>query len=305
MSDPSGIRVSIVIATYNRSRDLLQTLPQVLDVMSPSDELIVVDQTTPEPPEVSAYYARLAGDARTRVLRLSPPSLTVARNVGLVSARGGIVLFLDDDVDVEPGLLERHLKHYEDPDVKGVAGGYYMGTRSLVWRASGTAGEARSITGVHMSFRREALLMVGGADVNFCGAAAGEDWELGERVRRDAGRIANGGDCLVFHRISADGGCGNRHRDSRWYQNAYQNHVYWMLKRPWPQRVTMVPRHLYWIVKYHRPRRSLLLQPGFLLGVVPRAVAGGIRACLAGPKPPFWTGSAGMRHAPTAVEAGR
>ena len=57
-----------------------------------------------------------------RLVRSSPPGLAAARNAGVRAGRGDIVLFLDDDVAVGPGLVEAHRGAYQNPGVGAVAG---------------------------------------------------------------------------------------------------------------------------------------------------------------------------------------
>jgi hypothetical protein len=140
-----------------------------------------------------------------------------------------------------------------------------------------------------MSFRRDAFLAVGGEDTNFEAGGPGEDWEFGERMRILAGRIANGGDCLVFHRAPSEGGSENQKpRGDDWFLETYHNHLYWMLKRPWPYKITRLPRHLYWIAKYNVPHRSVWLRPRFFFYVLPTVVRRAVMTRLRGRKPPFW-----------------
>jgi len=285
------VRVSVVVPTYKRGRELQRTLGQIHAIMSAADEVIVVDQTPTHPPDVRQFLLTCAAHPQTRVLHVNRPSVTLARNIGLLYARAPVVLFLDDDVDVERGLIEEHLAYYVEPDVIGVAGGYFMGTRAVAWKPSGTARSARALAGVNMSFRRDAMIQAGGEDTNFGGGGAGEDWEFGERMRR-LGRLANGGDCMVLHRAPVEGGAGNqRRRGPEWYLEAYHNHIYWMLKRPFPQIITRMPRHLYWIAKYNIPQRDVLMEPAFWLRTLPLAVLRALRTRLRGRRPPFWPDS--------------
>lgn len=104
--------------------------------------------------------------------------LSGARNTGLAECDGDVVAFLDDDASAAPDWLERLGAAYEDPNVLGAGG-----TVRPEWAAgkpawfppefdwvvgcthSGMPRErapVRNLVGANMSFRREALLEVGG-----------------------------------------------------------------------------------------------------------------------------------------------
>ncbi|HEX7425328.1 MAG TPA: polysaccharide deacetylase family protein [Terriglobales bacterium] len=104
------VRVSVVIATFNRRDLLARTLPCVFAQDFPRDEyevVLVVDGST---------------DGTTEMLRTLHPKcpLTIieqpnrgqaaAQNAGLRAAEGEVVLFLDDDVLCDPGLVSEHAK---------------------------------------------------------------------------------------------------------------------------------------------------------------------------------------------------
>ena len=53
-------------------------------------------------------------------MRQEQPNASAARNLGAVNARGEVLLSLDDDISVYPGLLQAHKSGYGDPEVVGV-----------------------------------------------------------------------------------------------------------------------------------------------------------------------------------------
>jgi glycosyltransferase involved in cell wall biosynthesis len=94
------MRVSVVIATYNRS----QLLPRLFSALNnqtlPDDELEVVivdDGSTDDTPRILAELAR-SSRVPVRLLRQSPNAGPAkARNRGANEAKGGIIAFTDDD----------------------------------------------------------------------------------------------------------------------------------------------------------------------------------------------------------------
>lgn len=108
-------RLSVVIATRDRPEVLRATLASLARCDPPPSETVVVDGGDRAPAE---EVARAAGARYAR----SAPGLTVQRNAGLDLAQGEVVVFLDDDVEVDPALLGPLTAAYDDPSVVGATG---------------------------------------------------------------------------------------------------------------------------------------------------------------------------------------
>ncbi len=94
--------LSILIPTLGRDAVLWDTLDALLPQLSDSDEILIVDQNSGIL-DVPARFKR----APVRFLRLTPPSLTQARNAALSDARSEYCLFLDDDIIPRSNLLNQ------------------------------------------------------------------------------------------------------------------------------------------------------------------------------------------------------
>ena len=114
MLDPAP-RFSVVIATRGRPATLRETLASVARCDPPPEETIVVDgdEARSAEPIAEAASARYAHSAR---------GLTVQRNAGLDLARGDVVVFVDDDTELDPDLFAALAAGYRDPQVVGVTG---------------------------------------------------------------------------------------------------------------------------------------------------------------------------------------
>ena len=95
--------ISVVIATFQRPKELAETLASVLSQHSVSIEIVVVDDS----PEGSAQeVVNNAQDPRVRYLRNPEPTggfPSIVRNLGWPLAEGALVHFLDDDDLVPEG----------------------------------------------------------------------------------------------------------------------------------------------------------------------------------------------------------
>src|SRR4051794_12363409 len=95
--------ISVVVCTLDRGDDLLRTLRYFLTESYKPFEVVVVDQSEHVPGHVQSFL----DDHRElfRVIRPKEKSLPKSRNVGIDDARGEIIVFVDDDVEILPGFL--------------------------------------------------------------------------------------------------------------------------------------------------------------------------------------------------------
>lgn len=98
--------VSVIIATYNRSRLLRQTVDSVLAQTYPHIELIVVDDGSPDDtPAVMAAY----GD-RVTYVRQENQGASVACNNGFALSSGEYVTYIDHDDLMAPTKIARQVQ---------------------------------------------------------------------------------------------------------------------------------------------------------------------------------------------------
>lgn len=98
--------VSVVVPTYNRRGLLADVIEPLLEDQATLEVLVVVDGYDDGSFEFLQTWAR--DEPRLRPLWQDNSGEAAARAAGLAAARGEIVLFLDDDVVAEPGLVTRH-----------------------------------------------------------------------------------------------------------------------------------------------------------------------------------------------------
>ena len=114
--------LAIVLASYKRPDRLLAVLGEVARLRRPpAFEVVAVLQAYDRP--MAADVAAALGDVPATTLEYPQPlGLIAARNVGVAHARGEIVAFIDDDVELPPDWARALLEPYADPRVGGVAG---------------------------------------------------------------------------------------------------------------------------------------------------------------------------------------
>lgn len=194
----SGPRASVVVATYNRPELLLRLLGQIGAQSLPAEdyEVIVVDDGSAEPVE-----PRLRPTAFPFALRVETQpnaGAAAARHRGALAARGEVLVIVDDDMQVGPDFLERHLALHP-PGTRRVVLGRIVAdpaarmplferwhARMLDDLAEGVSGGRLKPRGNHLytgnvSLRREDYLAVGGFDPSL---GHSEDAELGLRLEK-------------------------------------------------------------------------------------------------------------------------
>ena len=117
--------VSIIISTYKRPDDLKIALESILIQSVPPKEVIIVDDLNDLDVKeiVLKFKERECGMSFKYVHNIYGKSLTTARNIGAKYSTGDIILFLDDDVILEPDFLRELTKVYSIiPNAKCVQG---------------------------------------------------------------------------------------------------------------------------------------------------------------------------------------
>src|SRR5215471_3879189 len=100
--------ISVVIATHNRPDSIVRLAGMLAaqDLDPDEFELVVVDDASDEP--VAPRLADSPVPRHLQILRIPHAGQAVARHRGALPARGDILVFLDDDMQVPPGFLAAH-----------------------------------------------------------------------------------------------------------------------------------------------------------------------------------------------------
>lgn len=223
------MRFSVVIPTLRRPDVLRPTLQSLLDCDPCPVEIFVIDAD----PAGSALQAldglrSSSGDGAVPEVHFvqTAPSLTRQRNRGIDASTGDVIVFLDDDVDIDDLLFSRLQDIYADPTIVGATGriiepmpkrvgGPGSRLRRLLGRRTSegtftrfgyprylldvnTERDVEHMFGCFMSARREAAAAVR-FDENLAGYALAEDEDFSFRLSR-LGRIRYLPDVVVHHR---------------------------------------------------------------------------------------------------------
>lgn len=221
------VDASVVVCTFNRAASLRDTL-QALRALQVSAgcrwEIIVVDNNSDDDTRELVESIR----REWPLLRYAfepQQGLSHARNRGIATARGEVLLFTDDDVLPEPDWLEATLdgmtRHHAD-----ACGGYVApiwGAPPPLWLTERFHGflairaersdeypitrAAEAPFGANMAIRRSVFERIGGFDTGRgrkgAELAAGEDGEFFARILEAGLRVVFLGHSRVHHKVEA------------------------------------------------------------------------------------------------------
>lgn len=249
-ADRDWPRVSVVVCTYNGHRTIEQTLRSLTQVVYERFEVIVVNDGSRD--GMAQVLARLEEELRDqldlKVIEIPNGGLSHARNVGMRSANGEIVAYLDDDAMPDPHWLQYLVDTFLRQKVVAVGGPNLPvpGDNDAALCVAHSPGGpnhvllsdevAEHIPGCNMAFRKSALEAVGGFDPQF--RIAGDDVDLCWRLQARGGVIGFNPAAMVWH---------HRRHQLRAYLRQQGNYgrAEAMLQKKWPGKYNQLG-HVSW-----------------------------------------------------------
>ncbi len=221
-----SIQLSVIVPSFRRHDELERCLDDLAaQANPPSLEVVLVLQAYPVG-AAAAIKKRFAGHLDLAIGEFGHGLGTGgARNEGLRRSTGAIVAFLDDDVRLPKEWARAVVECYNDPAIGGAGGfvdhpGHYNPVRNTMYRLLGITSNrfkidwggfnvgpafnppgvqrAEWLGGGNMSFRREAILGVGGFD-EALGAFWHEDADVTNRVMRSGWKVISSDRVTVEH----------------------------------------------------------------------------------------------------------
>jgi len=195
--------ISVVIPAHNAGRTLANSLAALEEQTLPRADyqIIVVDDGSIDD------TADVAGRFDVTLVRQPHAGASAARNAGLASAQGDLVLFTEADCEPAPDWIERMAAAFDDPLVVGVKGVYRTRQQSLVARFVQVEYQDKYdrmereptidfVDTYAAGYRREVLLSNDGFDEAFPHLG---DQELSFRLARRGYRLVFRPDAVVYH----------------------------------------------------------------------------------------------------------
>lgn len=206
--------MTVAIPTYRREIVLIETLQYLLSLSQLAAEILVLDQTEQHEPATATALQNMATCGQIRWIQLAEPSIPKAMNQGLLLATQAVVLFVDDDIKPEPGLLFAHLAAHSVHGDVIVAGrviqpwheGVHFSVGDTVHLAGLEQGWINEFIGCNFSVQRSSALALGGFDENFIRVAYRYEAEFAHRFCASGGRIWFEPTACLHHLKDASGG---------------------------------------------------------------------------------------------------
>lgn len=247
--------ISVIICTYNGSRTLRESLAGLKKVRYPNFETILVDDGSRDN---SAAIGREFG---ARVISTENRGLSSARNTGMATASGEIIVYLDDDAYPDADWLYYLAATFRRTGHAAVGGPNLApptdgNTAECVTNAPGgpvhvllTDTVAEHIPGCNMAFRKERLQAIGGFDTAF--RVAGDDVDVCWRIQQQGETIGFSPAALVWH---------HRRNSLRayWKQQQGYGKAEALLERKWPEKYNAIG-HIKWAGRLYGPGLTRML----------------------------------------------
>ncbi len=224
------IRVSLIIATYNRAEALIEALRSVVQQTLPSAEwecVVVDNRSTDDTAARFAAFAAAHPEKQLRLVREERQGLSHARNCGIAASRGALIAIIDDDERINPDFLAAYVELFDQHPEAISAGGRVIAAYEEMprprWMSRFTEepianpmdyGDrvrefpvGRIPAGGNMAFRREVFDRFGrfNPELGRVGdrLIGGEESDLFERLARAGAKCYYVPDAVMWHLIPA------------------------------------------------------------------------------------------------------
>ena len=237
--------LSIIIPTYKREKSLLRLLDSLIPEINGQVEVIVIEQVFNHKKKFDAFAKK--HHIHFTYIFLPESSTPHAKNVGASIARGKYLLFFDDDVVVEKGILKGYKKafvkdrndivagkvftpgHPINPCSKNIGKISYFGKFSDDY-TSDIKQEVDTVIGCNAGWRKEVFETVGGFDEQITMNGIREESDLSFRAKEMGYKIFFEPTAAVTHLREATGGGRKSEGRLKWYYNFLSNDTYFFLK---------------------------------------------------------------------------
>jgi GT2 family glycosyltransferase len=204
------MKISVVIPTHNRAEALDRTLSNLSkQQFAETWEVIVVNNRCTD--HTDAIVNSKNFPVPLQLVHKNIPGPAAARNAGARHANGDYLVFMDNDILVEPDFLRRHLNALKNhpgcwvvgqvvnlPEQERTAFGRFRKSFFPFTPPGEPARETEAITGQNMSLPRADFEALGGFDEGFF-VASGEDRELFYRAKQMGIKLILDPGIVVLH----------------------------------------------------------------------------------------------------------
>lgn len=193
---------TVIVPVFNAARTLAACIDSLLALDPQPAEIIVVDNGSQDTtPGILATY-----EGRIRLIHEPQRGASIARNAGILAARGSRIALTDADCIVAPNWLAAITKPLSDPSI-GVVGGHNRATepRHTIARYGEAIFDHRFaieeavppyVASLNWASRRDVLLQCGLFDPE---RLRGQDVEFSHRILAAGYRLHYAPDAVIYH----------------------------------------------------------------------------------------------------------
>lgn len=276
------IGFSIIIPTLHRTSFLLSTLKDlVVQNFKYSFEIIIVDQSNTKDIKVLHYAKTFSVIKYHHITKFK--GLPQARNYGAKNAMYNYILYLDDDIQCKPDLLEQHYMFLKKKNYSMVAGGitekFKLNTNCAIGKFNyRTANPLRGFHikgqkevdhagGGNFSIKKDVFLKIGGIDEHLTkGAALYEETDFCLRLKNAGHIIYYNYHAHMYHLAAETGGCRVQNISNYIFSLSRNRTIIINRYLPWYYKITA---HLYLlklIISYTLAYKNLSIAKSYNLG---------------------------------------
>ncbi len=222
-------KISIIISTYNRSSSLLDTLRSLSEMVVPEEigwEVLIIDNNSnDETKSVIQNFIRKNRHLNFKYVMEPRQGKSFALNLGVETAEGEIIAFIDDDVLVDKNWIVNLFQCFKLYDCDGVGGRILpiFSDRTPEWVKQNrdllggplviyNYGESIQIydknrhfpfIGANMAFKKSCFIKYGlfRTDLGPGRKISSEDTEFFSRVSNENSKLYYCGNALVYHKF--------------------------------------------------------------------------------------------------------
>ena len=120
------LRLSLIVATYNRSASLIRALESVAQQNAPASEwecVVINNNSTDDTQERFAEFAAAHPDLNMRMVTELRQGLSFARNRGIRESEAEYIAIIDDDERISPDFITSYISLFDSTPDAVAAGG--------------------------------------------------------------------------------------------------------------------------------------------------------------------------------------
>jgi glycosyltransferase involved in cell wall biosynthesis len=196
------METSVIVPTYNREPILVHCIDRLLTQSIDDYEVIVIDDGSTDSTEKSLIKIE---DSRLRYIRNEKrQGPTKARNRGIDSSKGELIIFVDSDVLVDENFISDHVNIHKNKD-KLIGQGVVRHIRRIEdYGKFNLLIDGLCLAGLitqNVSVKKKYLLEAGGFDESFGDTMGYMDVEMGRKLKNKLGlrTVYAFRKCLAWH----------------------------------------------------------------------------------------------------------